>query len=403
MTNPTEDEARRLLAAEYEARGYPGTAAAWRSGTNEIVVDSSYALRAIEATLALRPAAAPKVYQDIAAALRNTPAEALREAGYLDRAAQLLEQPFSAVEPVGCPTPGACSCIRPAAAPGPTGLLLQNARDWIAEGTKTRDGEIYKTGWAWTIEELLALFTPAAAPRREEMIEATAKAIASHAYVHPDPDDSRDCGEFEDMPKETRELYYQAASAATDAILALFTPAAAQETPAAQWRKDGGADPHGTSYDCERSKLSGGHLTDDEVAYQTAMLMRGDLNHEAVLATAKDRIRWLSRKLVEATAAPAAAQDEEERCGHGQAWFDGPCPSCEADKYEIRAAQDEVVADCVMVPRRALAAARLLLWQYCNHPQLIGDAKEMWAELADAMNEMAGEPVAAIRSQVPHD
>lgn len=78
-------------------------------------------------------------------------------------------------------------------------------------------------------------------------------------------------------------------------------PAMPAGTPAARWREEGKPDPHGDSYDCERAALCGGHLSDDEVAYQTAMLMRGDLNHEAVLQTAKDRIRWLSRKLIEAT------------------------------------------------------------------------------------------------------
>jgi len=46
-----------------------------------------------------------------------------------------------------------------------------------------------------------------------------------------------------------------------------------------------------------RSQLCGGHLTDEQVAYQTAMLMRNDPSHEAVLITAKDRIRWLSTHL----------------------------------------------------------------------------------------------------------
>lgn len=72
---------------------------------------------------------------------------------------------------------------------------------------------------------------------------------------------------------------------------------AANPTPAARWRERGELDPHGNVYDYERAMLCGGHLTDDEVAHQTAMLMRYDLNHEAVLQTAKDRIRWLSRSL----------------------------------------------------------------------------------------------------------
>lgn len=74
-------------------------------------------------------------------------------------------------------------------------------------------------------------------------------------------------------------------------------------TPAARWREKGEADPHANAYDVERARLCGGHLTDDEVAFQTAMLSPRDLNHEAVLTTAKDRIRWLSRALERALAA----------------------------------------------------------------------------------------------------
>lgn len=69
--------------------------------------------------------------------------------------------------------------------------------------------------------------------------------------------------------------------------------------PTPGWRERGGRDPHLDIYECDRADLCGGHLTDDQVAYETAMLMRGDLNHEAVLCTAKDRIRWLSRRVAD--------------------------------------------------------------------------------------------------------
>lgn len=97
----------------------------------------------------------------------------------------------------------------------------------------------------------------------------------------------------------------QAAQATVDEV-------APPATPAARWRQEGKPDPHGTTYDCERAKLAGGQYTDDEVAFRVAMLMRDDPDHEGVLLMAKDRIRWLSRKLVEATAktqkAPPASQ-----------------------------------------------------------------------------------------------
>lgn len=43
-----------------------------------------------------------------------------------------------------------------------------------------------------------------------------------------------------------------------------------------------------------REQLCGGQFSDFEVAFKTAMLCRDDLDHESVLLTAKDRIRWLS-------------------------------------------------------------------------------------------------------------
>ncbi len=110
------------------------------------------------------------------------------------------------------------------------------------------------------------------------------------------------CGDGEIEARATADWAHgkqrDEALAKADQIISLIGRAS---TPAAEWREKGEPDPHGSSYDYERAKLCGGHLTDDQVAYQTAMLMRTDLNHEAVLQTAKDRIRWLSRKLVAAT------------------------------------------------------------------------------------------------------
>lgn len=53
----------------------------------------------------------------------------------------------------------------------------------------------------------------------------------------------------------------------------------------------------------ERKDLCGGTLTDFEAAYKVAMVMRSDLDHEASLHIAKDRIRWLSIRLAEALTA----------------------------------------------------------------------------------------------------
>lgn len=84
-------------------------------------------------------------------------------------------------------------------------------------------------------------------------------------------------------------------------------------TFAANWREQGDPDPHGESYNCERAALSMGHLTDDELANEAYMnydrnpdiatMMSGKAFRPIVWMTAvKDRIRWLSRALVSATA-----------------------------------------------------------------------------------------------------
>lgn len=67
-------------------------------------------------------------------------------------------------------------------------------------------------------------------------------------------------------------------------------------TPVANWREEKQEDPHGTHYDGERAKLAGGQYTDDEVANMVYM-NPGIAN----LTVAKERIRWLSRKLVKTT------------------------------------------------------------------------------------------------------
>lgn len=88
-------------------------------------------------------------------------------------------------------------------------------------------------------------------------------------------------------------------------------------TPAAQWRADGEPDPHGKRYDCERAALCMGNLTDDELANEAFLNYDARPNIQdiidgkahmpiAYMTAVKDRIRWLSRRLEEATAAPKA-------------------------------------------------------------------------------------------------
>lgn len=64
------------------------------------------------------------------------------------------------------------------------------------------------------------------------------------------------------------------------------------DTPGSRWRIEGKTDPHGNRYACDRRELAGGHFTDDEVA--NGVFMHPSINW---LTVAKDRIRWLSRRL----------------------------------------------------------------------------------------------------------
>jgi hypothetical protein len=81
-------------------------------------------------------------------------------------------------------------------------------------------------------------------------------------------------------------------------------------TPDAIWRVKGEEDPHGAMYNGERAALMLGNLTDDELA--NAVYIHGNAHpHPAdiiagkaisgivYLTAAKERIRWLSRKVHE--------------------------------------------------------------------------------------------------------
>ncbi len=111
-------------------------------------------------------------------------------------------------------------------------------------------------------------------------------------------------------------------------------------TPCARWAATGEPDPHGTRYDCERSELAMGSLSDDELANAVfihgdrnltfAQMSSGELPGSAYLAAAKDRIRWLSRALAaaEALSAQPSPGGQGEVCiplptpGNGE-WSDG--------------------------------------------------------------------------------
>jgi|GEM_PF-827209 hypothetical protein len=67
---------------------------------------------------------------------------------------------------------------------------------------------------------------------------------------------------------------------------------APDQTPAARWREAGEPDPHDGKYEGERASLCKGDMTDDELANEVYL----DPNI-GNLTAAKERIRWLSRKL----------------------------------------------------------------------------------------------------------
>ncbi len=89
-------------------------------------------------------------------------------------------------------------------------------------------------------------------------------------------------------------------------------------TPSSHWHTNGEPDPHAGHYDGERAQLTLGKYTDDELANGVYMnydvrpplqdIVDGKAHSPIAWVTAaKDRIRWLSRKLEEATAALDAA------------------------------------------------------------------------------------------------
>ena len=109
-------------------------------------------------------------------------------------------------------------------------------------------------------------------------------------------------------------------------IVALYTtppatPAGGGDggTPSSRWAANGEPDPHGNTYDCERAELTMGDFTDDELANAVflhgnerpslADMGAGRLPAIAYLMAAKDRIRWLSRRLAStgSTAEPVSS------------------------------------------------------------------------------------------------
>lgn len=78
-------------------------------------------------------------------------------------------------------------------------------------------------------------------------------------------------------------------------------------TPSSLWSQKGEPDPHGDTYNCKRSDLPLGHLTDDQLANVVFLhnhreldlnaILAGEPSSIALLTAAKERIRWLSREV----------------------------------------------------------------------------------------------------------
>ncbi|WP_318521240.1 hypothetical protein [Photobacterium leiognathi] len=67
-------------------------------------------------------------------------------------------------------------------------------------------------------------------------------------------------------------------------------------TASANWREIDNIDPHGTDYQCERTALLLGDISDLElVSYEQPSIKSLPLSR--LLTAIKERIRWLSRKL----------------------------------------------------------------------------------------------------------
>lgn len=75
---------------------------------------------------------------------------------------------------------------------------------------------------------------------------------------------------------------------------------ARSSTPSSRWQESGKPDPHADRYDekTQRANLCLGSLTDDELANAVFMCdHRTSLQSISYLTAAKERIRWLSRRV----------------------------------------------------------------------------------------------------------
>ena len=118
---------------------------------------------------------------------------------------------------------------------------------------------------------------------------------------------------FSDLrKKESKIVELEATIVDLRSVVSRYIDKDGNRTPAAKWRESGEPDPHAGQYDGERASLALGSFTDDELANALFMfydvrppvsqILSGEAKMPIVYVTAaKERIRWLSRKLEEAT------------------------------------------------------------------------------------------------------
>lgn len=108
-----------------------------------------------------------------------------------------------------------------------------------------------------------------------------------------------------------------------------------KDTPAAEWRELGEADPHKGHYDKMRKDLTLGHFSDDALANLVFMNYDCRPNFQDILdrkpgvympivwmTAAKERIRWLSRRVCKLEAELAAAAASMNKALQIAGWLD---------------------------------------------------------------------------------
>jgi hypothetical protein len=167
---------------------------------------------------------------------------------------------------------------------------------------------------------------------------------------------------------------------------------AAPSTPSAEWRANGEPDPHGKHYDCERAALTLGNLTDDELANEAFLNYDKRLSLEDMLhpkpgrhmpivwmTAVKERIRWLSRALERALAAP----EVQAGAARVSVDYDRVVSICEAHGIGLPVDCVEMVVEII---RHAASSVRCLA---CGATTMHARLSELCSRAAHAIGTVA--------------